>query len=249
MSEPTSFTSERLSLLCTPNPGPRPLDPIKKSGHAAFFDVDGTLLPSPSTERRFLRWLLDRRIIGPRHLLRSALSLLIDLPWTAEKFKANKTYLHGESVERFHHLGAEFVAAAIVPIIRRSAREVIDRHRRSGDRIILLTGTLDLLAEPLARALTIDDVVCGRLERADGGFTGRTIPPHPYGEGKAVALRDYAQRTGIDLQRIRIYGDGWSDLPAFKLAGRAIVINPTPRLERFAQRQGWTVARWDDARH
>jgi HAD superfamily hydrolase (TIGR01490 family) len=122
---------------------------------------------------------------------------------------------------------------------------VIERHRRNGDRIILLTGTLDLLAEPLARALTFDDVVCGRLEQADGRFTGRTTPPHPYGEGKAAALRDYAQRTGIDLQYIHIYGDGWSDLPAFKLAGRATVINPSPRLERLAKQQGWTVARWD----
>lgn len=219
---------------------------MSPSSYVAFFDVDGTLLSPPSTERRFLRWLLDRRIIGPGHVLRSALSLLIDLPWTAEKFKANKAYLHGESVERFHLLGAEFVAAVIVPIVRLEAREMIERHRRNGDRIILLTGTLDLLAEPLARALTIDDVVCGRLEQADGCFTGRTTPPHPYGEGKAAALRDYAQRTGIDLQGIRIYGDGWSDLPAFKLAGRATVINPSPRLERFAQQQGWTVAHWAD---
>jgi HAD superfamily hydrolase (TIGR01490 family) len=219
---------------------------MSPSGHVACFDVDGTLLPLPSTEQRFLRWLLDRRMIGPGHVLRSVCSLLIDFPWSAEKFKANKAYLHGESVERFHRLGAEFVAAAIAPMIRRSAREVIERHRRNGDRIILLTGTLDLLAEPLAKALTIDDVICGRLEQADGCFTGRTTPPHPYGEGKAAALRDYAQRTGIDLQSVRIYGDGWSDLPAFKLAGHSTVINPPPRLERFAQQRGWTVAHWSN---
>jgi HAD superfamily hydrolase (TIGR01490 family) len=220
---------------------------MPSSEHVAFFDVDGTLLPLPSTERRFLRWLLDRRMIGPGHVLRSAFSLLIDLPWTAEKFKANKAYLHGESVERFHHLGTEFVAAAIVPIIRRSAREVIERHRRNGDRIILLTGTLDLLAEPLAKALSMDDVVCGRLEQADGRFTGRTTPPHPYGEGKAAALRDYTQRTGINLQCIHIYGDGWSDLPAFRMVGHPTVINPPPRLERFALKQGWSMTNWEDS--
>lgn len=219
---------------------------MSPSGHVVFFDVDGTLLPLPSTEQRFLRWLLGRRTIGPGHLLHSACSLLIDLPWTAEKFKANKAYLHGESVERFHHLGAEFVTAAIAPIIRRSAREVIEHHRRNGDRIILLTGTLDLLAEPLAAALAMDDVVCGRLEQADGCFTGRTTPPHPYGEGKAAALRDYAQRSGIDLQCIQIYGDGWSDLPAFKLAGRSTVVNPPIRLARLAQQQGWDIVYWPD---
>jgi HAD superfamily hydrolase (TIGR01490 family) len=220
---------------------------MSSTEHVAFFDVDGTLLPPPSTERRFLQWLLDRRIIGPGHLLRSTLSLLVDLPWSAEKFKANKTYLRGESVERFRTLGAEFVAAAIVPIVRRDARDAIERHRRQGDRLILLTGTLDLLAEPLARTLKIDDVVCGRLEKAGGRFTGRTIPPHPYSEGKAAALRDYVRLTGIDLGHASLYGDGWSDLPAFRLAGRATVVDPPLRLERFATQQGWTVARWSDA--
>jgi HAD superfamily hydrolase (TIGR01490 family) len=211
-----------------------------------FFDVDGTLLPPPSTERRFLHWLLDRRIIGPGHLLRSALSLLVDLPWSAAKFKANKAYLRGESAERFRTLGADFVTASILPIVRRSACEAIERHRRTGDRTLLLTGTLDLLAEPLARALKIDDVVCGRLELIDSRFTGRTILPHPYGEGKADALRTYARQAGIDLERASLYSDGWNDLPAFQLAGRSTVVNPPPRLERLARRKGWTVAQWAD---
>jgi len=211
-----------------------------------FFDVDGTLLPPPSTERRFIRWLLDRKVIGAGHLTRSALTLLIDFPWSTAKFKANKAHLRGESVERFQALGAEFVTAVIVPIVRRAAREAIERHRQAGDRLVLLTGTLDLLAEPLARALNMHDMICGRLERADGRFTGRTIPPHPYGEDKAAALWNYAQHTGIDLERADVYGDGWSDLPAFRLVGEATVINPPPGLERLAHQQGWSVAHWSD---
>jgi len=214
--------------------------------HVAFFDVDGTLLPPPSTERRFIRWLLDRKIIGIRHLTRSAISLLIDFPWSAAKLKANKAYLRGEPVERFRALGAEVIAAAVAPAVRLAAREAIGRHRRQGDRIILLTGTLDLLAEPLARALAIDDIVCGRLEQSHGRFTGRTIPPHPYGKGKADALRHYARQAGIDLKQTTLYGDGWSDLPAFQLGGHPTVVNPSPPLEWLVRQQGWTVAHWSD---
>jgi len=221
-------------------------EPLTVNQSVVFFDVDGTLLPPPSTERRFIRWLRDRRIIGISHLARAVFSLLVDVPWSAEKFKANKAYLHGESVERFRALGAEFVTTAIVPILRRAAREAIERHRQAGDRLVLLTGTLDLLAEPLARALKMHDVVCGQLEQADGRFTGCTIPPHPYGEGKAAALWNYARHAGIDLERAGVYGDGWSDLPAFRLVGGATVINPPPRLERLAGQQGWTVVHWSD---
>jgi len=219
---------------------------MKSIQHVAFFDVDGTLIPPPSTEHRFIRWLFDLRIIGLRHLLRSGWSLLADVPWSAAKFKANKAYLRGEPVERFRALGAEFVTAAVVPILRPAAREAIERHRLDGDRIVLLTGTLDLLAGPLAAALALDDAVCGWLEQAGGRFTGRSIPPHPYGEGKADALRDYGRRTGLNVKEAVLYGDGWSDLPAFQMVGRAIVVNPPPRLEGFSTQQGWTVARWED---
>lgn len=211
---------------------------------SVFFDVDGTLLPPPSTERRFLRWLLDRRTIGLSHLLRGALSLLVDVPWSAEKFKANKAYLHGESVERFRGLGAEFVTATIVPTLRRAARETIEQHQRAGDRIILLTGTLDLLAEPLAKALAIDGAICGRLEQTGGRFTGHTIPPHPYGEGKAAALRDHARQTGVDLRDAILYSDNFSDAASFALVGRGVVINPGPPMARLARERGWTIARW-----
>jgi putative phosphoserine phosphatase/1-acylglycerol-3-phosphate O-acyltransferase len=221
-------------------------DPSGRPPRTAFFDVDGTLLPPPSSERRFFRWLLAHRNIGLPHVGRGVLSLLTEFPWSVARFKANKTYLGGEPVDRFRALGAEFVTAAIVPIVRRAAREAIERHQRDGDRTVLLTGTLDLLARPLARALAIDDVVCGQLEQWDGRFTGRSLSPHPYGDGKAAALRDYARRAGIDLAQAAIYGDGWSDLPALRLVGRPTIVNPPPRLRRLAEQRGWAVADWVD---
>lgn len=212
----------------------------------AFFDVDGTLLPPPSSERRFVRWLLANRLIGLRHLGRGALSIMADFPWSVAKYKANKGYLRGEGTDRFAALGTEFVAAAIVPALRRAAREAIERHRRQGDRIVLLTGSLDLLVQPLAKQLGADDAVAGRLEARGGRFTGRVIPPHPHGTGKADALRDYARRSGIALERACLYSDSWSDLPAFDLVGRATVVNPSPRLRRLAGQQGWMIANWGD---
>ena len=212
----------------------------------ALFDVDGTLLPEPSMERRFLGWLLDRRAIGWRHLLRSALSIAADVPWTAARFKANKAYLRGETAAPFEAMGAEFVAAHIVPVLRPAALAAMDKQRRAGARMLLLTGSLDLLARPLAQKLALDDALFGRLELRDGRFTGRTRPPHPFGAGKAAALVAYAEQHGLDLKQARFYSDSWSDLPTFALVGHSTVVNPSPRLEREARERGWTIARWPD---
>jgi HAD superfamily hydrolase (TIGR01490 family) len=212
----------------------------------AFFDVDGTLLPPPSSERRFVYWLLAHRQIGLYHMVRGGLSIVADVFWSVARFKANKAYLGGEPVDRFSSLGADYVGSHILPALRKSALEAIKQHRRQGERVILLTGSLDLLMRPLAKQLGVDDAISGRLEESGGRFTGRIIPPHPYGEGKAAALRDYAQQAAIDLERACFYSDSWSDLPAFRLVGRAIVVNPSPRLARLAGQRGWTVARWVD---
>jgi len=172
--------------------------------------------------------------------------MLADFPWSVARFKANKAYLGGEPVDRFLALGADYVGSHILPALRKSALEAIKQHRREGDRIVLLTGSIDLLVRPLTGRLGLDDAIAGRLEESGGRFTGRIIPPHPYGEGKAAALRDYAQTRGLDLQRASLYSDSWSDLPAFRLVGRSTVVNPSPRLARLAGQRGWTVARWVD---
>ncbi len=198
-------------------------------------------------ERRFIRWLLARRIIGLRHLGRGVLSFFMGPPWTVARFKMNKMYLRDGAADPFQALGKQFVSEEIVPILRKIALETITQHRRSGDRVVLLTGSLDLLVGPLAQKLGMDDAISCHLERAGSRFTGRALAPHPYGEQKGEALRDHARRERIDLQHASFYSDNLSDLPALQLVGHATVVNPSPRLARIARQRGWTIAQWPDA--
>src|SRR5215475_4623516 len=63
---------------------------------AAFFDLDGTLLPEPSLERRFFRLLRYRRRIGPRQYLGWLLESLRLAPGGPSAVaRQNKMYLRG----------------------------------------------------------------------------------------------------------------------------------------------------------
>ena len=53
-----------------------------------------------------------------------------------------------------------------------------------GHRTVLITGALDFVVEPL-RPL-FDDIVCARLARADGRFTGELVDAPPTGEARAL---------------------------------------------------------------
>ncbi|HEY3499363.1 MAG TPA: HAD family hydrolase [Polyangiaceae bacterium] len=125
------------------------------------------------------------------------------------------------------------------------AREVVQRHRESGDFIAIVTGATRYAAEPLGRELGIETVVCTRLEVDPAGcFTGLPIEPLCYGTGKLELARRVAAVEDVDFANSTFYSDSITDLPLLEAVGRPIVVNPDRRLRRVAQKRGWVVERW-----
>ncbi|GIX06188.1 MAG: hypothetical protein KatS3mg115_0591 [Candidatus Poribacteria bacterium] len=123
-----------------------------RARRAAIFDLDGTIIPL-SSERAFVRHLVRKGIVGPRDLLRwfragartGSSSLLSSL-------RRCKLYLAGKPVEEIRRLGEEFVRSRLVNRIAPGAFAAAAEHRRAGDRIVLLSGSLEVLVEPMAKA-------------------------------------------------------------------------------------------------
>src|SRR5207302_4743127 len=82
-------------------------------------------------------------------------------------------------------------------------------------------------------------------EAVDGVYTGRPTGLFIYGEGKARAIEELAEREGIDLSASYAYSDSASDLPMLRLVGHPVVVNPDRELLRVARREGWEVLRCD----
>lgn len=142
---------------------------------AAFFDLDGTLVPLPSLERRFFRALRHRREIPLKNYLcwlREALKLLPCGFSTATH--ANKMYLKGLQVSKgsgvenqtdssAHKSGQTGEGQASVPPRRiprwpvpRFLEDGLERlawHAMQGHAIVIVSGTLEPLASAAAGAL------------------------------------------------------------------------------------------------
>ena len=127
----------------------------------------------------------------------------------------------------------------------------IAEHLRAERRVVLVTGSIDFLIEPLARYLAANcdkparvDLVARTLVERDGRFTGDLNGPPIGGEMKAQEVRRYAAGEGIDLSRSHAYGDSIADLPMLELVGHPCVINADRGLSEHARRRGWPVADW-----
>jgi HAD superfamily hydrolase (TIGR01490 family) len=123
----------------------------------------------------------------------------------------------------------------------------IRAHKQAGHRVLLLTGALDVVVEPLAELLEVD-VDCAHLRLHDGRLTGDLLHPPPAGEARATAVEEYAAQHGMELAESFAYADAISDLPMLERVGTAVVVNPDARLSQVASQRGWRVERWDMAR-
>lgn len=209
----------------------------------ALFDLDGTLLAGASSERRFAWHLARTGLIGPRQALSwLAFAASRGTRRPEHVLKRNKAYLNGLPTDLVARESDRLVAAmldagAFDPV----ALDALARHRRDGDRTVLLSGTLQALADAVAERLGLDAAV-GTLApvRADRHGSGEPLR-HPFGAEKRALAEALAASAGIDRERVVAYGDSIHDRELLDWAGTAVAVAPDRALSRVARERDWTV--------
>ncbi len=283
----------------------------KNARIAAFFDLDGTLMPLPSLEQRFFRILRYRKEIPLRNYLLWMGEALLVLPrGMSAATHANKMYLHGvqsfgasdvanssknlqearicnESdaencissahagghpkklpsklgASRGSQAGGQASAAPPkgqrrnprlpVPLFFEPGVELVAWHATEGHEIVLVSGTLEPLANAAARELEVKLATGGivakirvcatRLEECGGRYTGRIAGEATFGPAKARAMRALAQEIHLDLAHCYAYGDSAIDEPMLACVGNPAAVNPSLKLASIALKRGWDILCW-----
>jgi HAD superfamily hydrolase (TIGR01490 family) len=220
----------------------------KSGGVAAFFDLDGTLVARPSLERRFFMRLRYRGAIPVKNYF----------SWVREAgrlapqgigaiLRANKMYLKGLATDRMETGELRRPSVLFGEGINRIAW-----HARQGHAIVLVSGTLEPLAEEVARSLEAllfeERISCAirvcatRLEETEGRWTGRIVGEAMNGEAKARALKAIALK--LDLASCYAYGDSADDQWMLGAVGRPVAVNPREELAWLARMRGWPMLHW-----
>jgi HAD superfamily hydrolase (TIGR01490 family) len=213
---------------------------------AAFFDLDKTVIAKASMVA-FGRPLLQAGMISRPLLLRALWSQLVFQTLGADEERMRKfresalRVTKGWDQARISALVSEALADVIEPIVYDEAVELINEHRRAGRRVFLISASPEEIVAPLARYLGVDDAIASRARiDADGRYTG-DVEFYSYGPFKAEAMREVAERDGIDLARSFAYSDSITDLPMLEVVGHPVVVNPDRDLARIARERRWEV--------
>lgn len=208
----------------------------------AVFDIDGTLVAGPSTEKRFFWRLFRRGLLGPRRL---AAFLFFNLRWLhrygRHVAKKNKAYLAGMDLGRLQAEAADFVAAEVMPALHGPAVARLRRHVAAGETVVLLSGTLQPIADELARRLGADEAIASLCDRRDGRLTSGPPVRHPFGDAKRGFLDDLCRRYGRQPEEVAAYGDSGHDLVLLQAVGRPVAVRPDKALTAAALQRGWEI--------
>ena len=214
----------------------------------AVFDVDGTLVETNVVE--YFLWMrlraqpLEQWPGFMAQMLREAPRwLYLERRSRAEFQRSFYREYDGLDYEVMKRLGREALDAVTLRRIYPEGMRRIREHKRAGHRVLLLTGALDVVVEPLAELLDVE-VDCAHLLMKEGRLTGDLQSPPPAGEARGTLLEEYAARNGIVLSESFAYADSLSDLGMLELVGTPVAVNPDARLSQVAGQRGWRIERW-----
>jgi HAD superfamily phosphoserine phosphatase-like hydrolase len=215
---------------------------------AAFFDIDGTLVPEPSLERRLFRELRRTGAIPWMNYARWGKEAVRLLPRGLTAIAhGNKSYLCG--------LRAEQILEAAEPIaFFEEGVARVEWHARREHEIVLVSGMVKPLARMVAMALECELEARGlerevlvsatRLEELAGAFTGRMLGDANYGEAKKRAIEVVARAMEINLRESHAYGNTLLDRPMLDAVGHAHAVNPGKELADTANLRDWAIWHW-----
>ena len=216
------------------------------TGTAAFYDVDGTLV-NANVVHAFAYYALNQPTFTST--VKKTMKTVACLPafWATDKLSRKYfnelfyRFYRGESEDRLIVLAEDMFEEVIKPRIFPGAKALIEDSRRAGVKQVIISGALDFTVRPLAEYLGMDDMIANKLEFSGGYATGRLGKPFVAGATKAVVLREYAARHGLDLGRCYAYSDSFSDIPMLVVCGQPAAVNPDMRLRAVARSYDWPV--------
>lgn len=208
----------------------------------AVFDIDGTLVTGPGTEKRFWLRLLRAGLQGPPQLAAWCAFAWREGPRAGRAgLRRNKAYLAGLEVGRVTALAAEGFAGELGRAWYGPCLARLRQHQAQGDRVVLMSGTPDFIARAIAAALGADHAIGTRCASEGGRFGAAPPQCHPFGLRKAELLEELRADWCVAPADITAYGDSIHDLPLLERAGVPVAVRPDRRLERHALERGWEV--------
>lgn len=209
----------------------------------ALIDLDGTLLKGMNAERIFYLHLLVTGHVGIFGMIGFLFSLLGDIVRMGFRpaIGSNARLLRDRTPDEVRHWANSFGQLFLRKAVPDDLRAKILSLKAEGCRIVLLSGSLQVLVDQLRERLEAEILIGNDLEVVGERLTGRKTGIFPYGVQKIDALFERIDPEGIDWASSWALADRKSDLPVLELVGHPVAVHADRKLRKLAQERGWEI--------
>ena len=209
-----------------------------------IFDLDNTILNGDS-DYAMINYLVHTQALDERAGKQNQIFIEDyqrgELDFDAYTTFALSAYV-GMTRSEINEYMLPFVAKVIEPMINTLALRIIHDHGDRGDTILLASATNELIVQPIAKRLDIQNVIGTQVKFINDKCTGEHIPPSALGEGKLKLVQQWMQRNNFDdFSGVTFYSDSINDLPLLEAVDFPKAVNPDAMLEKISLERGWEI--------
>jgi len=218
---------------------------IKKNkyNYNVFIDLDKTLL-SVDSGSVLAKCAHKEGLMRTRDILNGLyLIVLYKMEWrdTHKIINSMALWMKGIKEIEFIKFANRVVSDFLLNEVRPELRKEIQKHKRAGGRIIMLSASLNYVCEPIGESLGFDHILCSSLELDNDEFTGKPNGHLCFGKEKLVRLEQFYLEFESKPDKDYYYADSYSDVYVMRKVGYPVVVDPDRHLKRHAKHKGWRV--------
>lgn len=210
----------------------------------AIFDLDNTLIADDS-DYLWGQFLVEQGIVDKAYYEEANAKFYEDykqgnlditkfLQFSLKPLADNKP-------EDLYRWRGNFIESVIRPVMLRAAQALIDKHRKRGDTLMVITATNRFVTEPIVKLYGIDLLLATAPDFVDGRFTGGFSGIPCFQEGKVKYLENWLAHSSETLAGSWFYSDSHNDLPLLKQVDNPVAVDPDEKLAAYAYDANWPV--------
>lgn len=210
----------------------------------AIFDLDHTLINGDS-DYAWGEFVADKGLVDNEQYRRDNAQFFSDYKSGKLDMVAYQEFVL-EPISRFSldevaALHREFMATRISPMRLPKADRLLNKHRKQGDAVIIITATNRFITEPIAHALGVKELIATEGEIKNNRLTGKIKGVPCYREGKVTRLESWMREHGQSLKGSYFYSDSHNDLALLKIVSHPVAVDPDDTLRNYAERMQWPI--------
>lgn len=210
----------------------------------ALFDLDNTLIAGDS-DHGWGEFLVGKKIVDADYYKQMNDQFYQDYQNGQLDMSAYLEFslapLGKLSYAELKQLHSQFMVEVIEPLWLTKAETLLQKHRDSGDTLMIITSTNRFVVEPICNKLNVEHLIATELEQQNDQYTGQVSGIPSYKEGKVTRLNQWLEQSDLDMAGSSFYSDSINDLPLLEIVDHPVAVDPCPKLREAALQRSWDI--------